>query len=65
MLRQEKKTQQAMYQSVTIQKDMLKSMLESSSSNINESMEVIEQPQVRILIDFHVANFYKSRTLSI
>ena len=54
-----------MYQSVTIQKDMLKSMLESSSSNINESMEVIEQPQVRILIDFHVANFYKSRTLSI
>jgi hypothetical protein len=46
VLRQEKKSQEALCQSVILQKEMLKHMLETSNSTMNESMEVIEQPQV-------------------
>ena len=48
VLRQEKRTGDAINQSVILQRDMLKSMLESNTkSAANESMEVVsEAPQV-------------------
>ena len=47
-MRQEKRTGDAINQSVILQRDMLKSMLESNTkSAANESMEVVsEAPQV-------------------